>query len=57
MKVIHCAEAGFSCDAVVRAETEDEAVEMAVEHAKEIHGISPMPPAALLKIRALVKDE
>lgn len=57
MKVIHCAEAGFSCDAVVRAETEDEAVAMAVEHAKEVHGISPMPPEVKAKLRALVKDE
>jgi predicted small metal-binding protein len=57
MKVIHCAEAGFSCDAVVRAESEDEAVEKAEQHAKEVHGISPMPPEVRMKLRALVKDE
>ena len=43
--------------AVVRAETEDEAAELAVEHAKEVHGISPMPPEVKSKIRALIKDE
>ena len=57
MKVIHCAEAGFSCNAVVKAETEDEALEKAEQHAKEAHGISPMPPEVRSKLRALIKDE
>ena len=57
MKVIRCKDVGFICDAVVRAPTEDEALQMAARHAKEVHGVDPIPPDVVDKVRAVMHDE
>jgi len=57
MKVIRCRDVGFNCEAVVRAPTEGEALQMAAQHAKEVHGIDPVPPEVVDKVRAVIHDE
>jgi predicted small metal-binding protein len=57
MKVIRCKDVGFDCDAVVRASTEAEALQMAAVHAKEVHGVDPVPPAVVEKVRSVMHDE
>lgn len=39
MKVLHCRDAGFDCDAVVRGETDDDILAQVRPHAKEAHQV------------------
>ena len=56
MKTLHCADAGFDCKAVVQAETVEEILAQAAEHAKAVHGVTVTPELAE-QIKALIKDE
>jgi predicted small metal-binding protein len=56
MKTLHCADAGFDCKAVVRAESEDEVLQQAAVHAKQVHGVD-VTPEMVDQIRPLIKDE
>lgn len=40
MKELRCADVGFDCDARFQADTEDEVMAQAAEHARTVHGIS-----------------
>jgi len=55
-KVIHCRDAGFDCDAVVRAETEEEAMQIAAEHARTVHHVEVTPEVAE-KVRSVMREE
>ena len=55
-KVIRCSDVGFDCDAVIHAETEDEAMQQAAEHAKTAHGVEVTPEVAE-QVRAVMHDE
>ena len=57
MKIIKCRDVGFDCDAVVRAPTEEQALQMAAQHAKEVHGLNTVPPEVVEKVRGAIKDE
>jgi len=46
MKTLYCRDAGFDCDTVVRAETEQEVLARATEHARDAHGVNPNPDLA-----------
>jgi predicted small metal-binding protein len=39
-KQLKCADVGFNCDAQINAETEDEVMAQAGEHARTVHGLS-----------------
>jgi predicted small metal-binding protein len=39
-KELRCADAGFDCDARFQAESEDEIMTQATEHARSVHGMS-----------------
>jgi predicted small metal-binding protein len=39
-KELRCADVGFTCDATVRADSEDEVMTQAARHAKDVHGLS-----------------
>ena len=56
MKTLHCADAGFDCKAVVQAETVEEILAQAAEHAKAVHGVTVTPELAE-QIKGLIKDE
>lgn len=43
MKQLLCRDAGFDCDAVVTAETEEEVLARAAPHAQEVHGVEVTP--------------
>lgn len=57
MKTLRCREAGFDCDALMRAETEDQVLQQAAEHAKTAHNLSEISEQAVVKIRSLIRDE
>ena len=39
-KELKCADIGFACDAVIEADTEDEVMAQAAEHARTVHAMS-----------------
>lgn len=58
-KVLRCSDLGTSCPKEIRAETEEELLKLAAEHAEKDHGISAssIPPAMLALVQAAIKDE
>jgi predicted small metal-binding protein len=58
-KVLRCRDLGMSCPKEIRAETEEELLNLAMEHAKMDHGldISTIPPAIMTMVRAAIRDE
>jgi predicted small metal-binding protein len=56
-KTIECREGGLVCGAKVEADTEDEAVRKAIEHARKEHGVDLEQSQTLVRyLRSLVKD-
>ena len=58
-KLLRCSDLGTNCPKEIRAETEEELMKLAAEHAEKDHGISvaSIPPAMLQMVRAAIKDE
>jgi predicted small metal-binding protein len=58
-KVLRCRDLGTNCPKEVRAETEEELLKLAQEHAEKDHGISAsmIPPSVLAMVKAAIKDE
>ena len=56
MKTLHCSDIGFDCKAVVKANTDEEILRIAAEHAQAVHGVTVTPDIAE-QIRAKIKEE
>jgi predicted small metal-binding protein len=56
-KVIHCKDVGFDCDGVIRANTEEEALQQAAQHASEVHGVTDISPEIVEKIKSVMLEE
>ncbi len=56
MKTLHCADAGFDCKGVITANTEEEVLQQAAVHAKEVHGVTVTPELAE-QLKTLIKEE
>jgi len=56
MKTLHCSDVGFDCKAVVKANTEEEVLKQAADHARTVHGVTVTPEMAE-QIKAKIKDE
>jgi predicted small metal-binding protein len=58
-KVLRCRDVGLDCPKEVRAETEDELLKLAAEHAEKDHGIPAalIPPSLLAVVKSAIKDE
>ena len=56
MKTLYCRDAGFDCPGVIQANTEEEVLKQAAQHAQEVHGVSVTPQLAE-QLRTLIKDE
>lgn len=58
-KVLRCRDLGLNCPREIRADTEDELLRLAGEHAEKDHGISAsnIPPSILAMVKAAIKDE
>ena len=56
MKTLHCRDAGFDCNGVIRANTEEEVLTQAAQHALEVHVVTVTPELAA-QIKTLIKDE
>lgn len=55
-KELHCRDLGFDCDAVMRANTEEEILKQAAEHAKAVHNMQEIPPEVVPKVRAAIRE-
>ncbi|HYH16171.1 MAG TPA: DUF1059 domain-containing protein [Flavisolibacter sp.] len=56
MKTLHCSDAGFDCQGVIQATTEEEVLTQAAQHAQEVHGVQVTPEMAN-QLRTLIKEE
>jgi predicted small metal-binding protein len=56
-KVLRCDAIFLGCGHVVRAESEEELLRLAAEHAREVHGVSEINDALVRKVRAAITNE
>ena len=56
-KVVRCRDVGFDCDGVVRAETEEEALNQVAAHAKTVHNLETVTEEVVAQVRAVMRDE
>lgn len=58
-KVLRCRDLGMNCPKEIRAETEEELLKLAAEHANQDHGIPAenIPPSVLAMVKAAIKTE
>ena len=56
-KVLRCSDVGFECDGVIRAETEEEVMQQAAEHAKTAHDVQELTEEVVQKVKAAIQDE
>ena len=56
MKVLKCADVGFQCEGVIRAESVDEVLQQAAAHAKQVHQVDVTPEIAD-KVKAAIRTE
>lgn len=56
MKELRCKDVGFACDAVVRANTEEEILRQGAEHARKAHGIEKFDDATVQKIKSQIRN-
>lgn len=56
MKTLRCRDAGFDCEGVIQAATEDEILGQAAAHAQAAHNVQVTPELAE-QIKALITDE
>ncbi len=56
-KVLRCRDIGMDCKFEARAETEEEILKKAVEHAQAVHNMKEIPREVVEKVRAAIRDE
>lgn len=56
MKTLHCSDAGFDCEGVIKATTEEEVLNQAAKHALDVHGVTVTPELAT-QLKTLIRDE
>jgi predicted small metal-binding protein len=56
MKILRCREVGFDCDQEIRAQSEEEVLRDAAEHAQQVHGIKLTPELAV-QVQSLIHDQ
>lgn len=56
-KILRCRDVGFDCDRVVRADSEDEILRQAAQHAQRDHGLATINDDVVRKVRAAIHDE
>ena len=54
-KQLSCRDGGVDCDFLVRAETEEEVMQVAADHGARVHGMKEITPELKSKIKSLIK--
>jgi len=56
-KLLRCRDVGMDCDFIARADSEEELLKKAAEHAAKTHDMKEIPPEVLSKVRAAIRNE
>lgn len=56
MKTLNCRDAGFDCNAQIKAETDEEVLAQAADHASAVHGVTVTPELAE-GLKSLIREE
>lgn len=56
-KVLHCRDLGFDCDGVIKAQTEQEVLNQAAEHARTVHNLQEITDDVIAKVRSAIRTE
>ncbi len=56
-KLLHCNDLMHGCDYVAKADTEEELMQKAAQHAREKHGLQTVSPEIAQKIKSKIRDE
>lgn len=56
MKVLRCKDVGFDCPAEIRAESEDEVLRQAAQHAQELHNLK-VTPELTEQVKSQINEE
>jgi predicted small metal-binding protein len=51
-----CRDVGFDCDAVVRADSDEEVLAQVATHAREVHGLQQIDAETEQKVRSQIHD-
>ncbi len=57
MKTLRCRDVGFDCEHEIRAETVEEVLQQAAQHAMEEHGLKEVTPQIVEAVKARIRDE
>lgn len=55
-KELRCRDVGMNCDKVIRANTEDEVMKQAAEHARKDHGLASIDDAMAKKVKSVIRN-
>lgn len=55
-RILSCGDIVPGCDAEVRAESDDEVMRQAADHAAKAHGVTQVDPALAAKIKAAIRE-
>jgi predicted small metal-binding protein len=56
-KMMYCRDAGFDCNAEVHGRDEEQVMEKAAEHVKDVHSVEVISPDLARKVQAAIHDE
>jgi predicted small metal-binding protein len=56
-QILRCRDLGFDCDAVVRADSDEEVLQQAATHAREAHGLEDVPDELAQKVMASTQED
>ncbi len=56
MKALYCRDLGFDCDGEIRAQSEEEVLGQAAEHARAAHGLQATPEL-VAQVKSHIRDE
>jgi len=57
MKTLRCRDVGFDCEHEIRAETVEDVLQQAAQHAMAEHGLSEVTPQIAEAVKAQIRDE
>ena len=55
MKELRCRDVGFDCEGVIRAESEEELLRQAADHARREHGLATIDDETAKQIRSKIR--
>jgi predicted small metal-binding protein len=56
-KIVRGRDIGFDCEGIIRAESEEEALAQAAEHAQTVHGLTEITDDLVEAVRTAMGDE